>query len=121
MGPDDDIEPVGRAPRPQVRLMAVGAVIGAVALGASLTVQFTGGADPEMPQLPGLPSPGSGFPSVLPTGESGLTGGTGPTSPGEPTSLPTELPSLSLPSGFPSDFPTDLELPSLPAVPGDVS
>lgn len=107
-------------PRSQTWFLAVGAVIGVIALGTSLAVQFSGSIDPEMPKIPGLPSL-SPRPEGIPTGL--------PTTPGDPTSLPTELPSFSWPAdpptgGVPTDFelPTDVELPTdLPGLPGDVS
>jgi hypothetical protein len=87
--------------RPQVRVLAAGAVAGVVLFGAALVVDLAGLNDPATPQVPQLPAPGST--SV-------------PRLPGMPSVPP-------LPSGLPSNFPTTLpsfptNLPGLPTVPG---
>jgi hypothetical protein len=96
-----DTRPIGTnhgddAPRPQVRLLAIGAVIGGVLLGVSLFVNLAGFNDPEIPKFPAI-SPGQ---TSLPK-------------------LPSNLPSVpSLPPGLPTRFPTGL--PSLPPLPTDL-
>ncbi|MFB9834902.1 hypothetical protein [Actinoallomurus acaciae] len=84
-----------RTLRPQVRMLAAGAVVGVVLLGAAVVIDLSGVNDPRTPQLP---TPGStsapGLPSI-PSMPSGF-----------PTGIPTTLPS----------FPTDL--PTMPTVPG---
>ncbi len=113
MNREDAADAAVDALRPQVRLLAVGAAIGAVMLGASLMVDLAGLADPELPRVPGrtprLPA--------VPALPSGL-----PTLPAAPTGLPSGFPSdfpTDLPSGFPTDLPPlPTDLPSLPAFPG---
>lgn len=88
-----------KALRPQVRILAAGAVVGVVLLGAAVVIDLSGANDPQTPQLP---TPGStsapGLPSI-PSMPSGFPSGV-------PTDIPTTLPS----------FPTDL--PNMPTVPG---
>jgi hypothetical protein len=96
---------IGAAPGSPMRLVLVGAAVGAVLLVASAVVELTGAADPALPRPSGLPS----IPQ-LPTGV--------PSLPSFPTGFPTDLP-----TGFPTDLPTGLPslptgLPSLPTVPG---
>ncbi|GLY86152.1 hypothetical protein [Actinoallomurus iriomotensis] len=92
-------DPADETLRPQVRVLAAGAVVGVVLLGAAVVVDLTGANDARTPQLPtpgstsvpkmpGMPSMPSEFPSGVPTG------------------IPTTLPS----------FPTDL--PTMPSFPG---
>lgn len=57
MKPDDSAKAVEGAQRPQVQFL----VIGAVALEASLAVQFSGLVDPETPRMSSLPSFPRGF------------------------------------------------------------
>jgi hypothetical protein len=88
--------------RPQVRLLAAGAVISVVLLGGSLGVVLGGLNDPVTPQLPSI-SPNQtsvpGFPSGL------------------PANLPTDFPA-GIPTGFPTDFPTGMLPTGLPGMPG---
>jgi hypothetical protein len=96
--------------RPQIRLLAIGAVISLVLLGGSLGIVLGGLNDPVAPQLPGinpaqtsLPDLPSGFPTGL------------------PTSLPTDFPAgmpTGFPAGFPTSFPTGLIPTDIPA--GDI-
>jgi hypothetical protein len=86
----------GDAPRPQVRLLAIGGVIGGVLLGVSLFVNLAGFNNAET----------SKFPTIGP-GQTSLP------------KLPSNLPSVpSPPSGLPTRFPTGL--PSLPPLPTDL-
>lgn len=98
---------VGDGLRPQVRLLTVGAMVGAVLLGVALVVDLGGFNDPEIPQvptqLPTAPSvPALPGLSSIPARPSGL-----------PTQFPTNLPQI--PTNLPR-LPTNL--PSLPALPG---
>jgi hypothetical protein len=81
--------------RPQVRLLAAGAVISVVLLGGSLGVVLSGSNDPGTPRLPNINPAQTSLPG-LPSG----------------LNLSTDIPT-SLPTGFPSGLiPT--ELPTLP-------
>jgi hypothetical protein len=102
--------------RPQVRLLTIGAVIGAVLLGASLVVDVAGLADPELPRVPRL-TPRTPAVPTLPSGIPTLPGGPTDLPSGFPSGFPTELPT-GLPSGFPTELPLPPDLPSLPALPG---
>lgn len=66
-------ETAGEVSSRQVRLVTIGAVVGALALGASLVVSLTGLAAPEIPRFPAMQNP---LPSAF------------------PRNFPTELPSL---------------------------
>lgn len=85
--------------RPQVRLLAVGAVISVILLGGSLGVVLGGLNDPGTPRLPNINparNPVPGLPSRL--------------------NLPTDIP-----TSLPTDFPRGLIPTDLPTLPGDNS
>ena len=109
--------------RGQLRLVLAGGLAGAVLLGASLLVSFTGDGGMSLPRMT-IPSPLPSFrppapPGSLPSDQPG----------GVPTDLPTGVPT-ELPSGFPTDLPTGLptelpsgyptDLPGMPSLPADV-
>ncbi|TDD91428.1 hypothetical protein E1293_02260 [Actinomadura darangshiensis] len=90
-------------PRPQLRLLTIGAAIGLAMLAASLVVDLTGANDPEMPKMPAIP--GRTVPSGAPTNM--------PQLPTDMPQMPTGMPQL--PTNMPQ-MPTNM--PSMPPVPG---
>jgi hypothetical protein len=91
--------------RPQVRILAAGAVVGVVLLGAAVVIDLAGLNDPRTPQLPVPDSTSAPRVPSVPSLPPGLPSGV-------PTDLPTTLPSF--PTGLP-DMPT---MPNMPTVPG---
>lgn len=100
----------GGAPRPQLRLLTAGAVIGVVLLAAALGVELSGANDPRTPAMPSMPTPARPTIPNLPTTFPNVP----PGSTGMPTDIPTQLPT-NFPTEMPS-FPTNL--PSIPQIPG---
>ncbi|MGI5322485.1 hypothetical protein [Actinomadura nitritigenes] len=94
------------APRPQLLLLTVGALAGAVLFAAALVIDLTGANAPQTPTMPAMPTP---VRPSMPTLPNIPPGGTG-----LPTQLPTQLPT-DFPTEMPS-FPTNL--PSIPQIPG---
>lgn len=82
--------------RPQVRLLAVGAVISVVLLGGSLGVVLGGLNDPGTPPLPNINQTRNSVPGL-------------PSRLNLPTDIPTSLP---------TDFPSGLNPTDLPSLPG---
>jgi hypothetical protein len=93
-----------RVPRPLVVAGAIGT--GLLVLSLLVDFVFFAGRDvtvKDIPQLPGLPSLPTNFPSGFPTSL--------------PSGFPTELPSgfpTELPSGFPSGVPLPTGVPGFP-------
>ncbi|MCO5999265.1 hypothetical protein [Actinoallomurus rhizosphaericola] len=94
------VEAISDGVRPQVRLLAISAVLGAVLLGVSLVVSLAGLNDPESPKMPVLPTEIPTLPSKVPLFPSGPSG-----------------PPIRLPTNFPSDLATRMPT-SVPSWPG---